>query len=507
MKKYKFLVISKSYFKNFHLAAKLKPFVLNYKIWLWGSVAFYLIMASVYAIMSLVNNSHYLTLGDLGIFNQGIWQYSQFKWPEITFHLSRPFLGDHFHPILMILAPLYWFYQGEEVLLIAQPFIILSAIIPLFLIGYKLTKSLFFSFSVIFAYAFYIPLQYTIFYDFHEIVFLPPLFAWLYYWVIKDKKLLTAIFIFLCLLIKEEVGFFIAAFGIYLFIFEKKWRIFGLVTAFSSIAFSLLLIHKLIPIIGGNYLYFNYGEMGQTPIDVIKNVIQNPKLAIQLFFEPDVKLLTIKRTFWPLAYLPLFSPLGFILSFEQFFSRFMDFRSVRWTIGYHYSAIMTVVVAIGTIDSIRILKSLIKNTWGKILINLIALLIIVLTRLEQINVSAVLLIKYPQFWERPVWIESVDKALSLLPKNASICTQNNITAHVSTRKEVYQIDDFDICNRAEYILADFHPGQSDYNFFGSENKIKFEKMINDNLRNKIYELVYHDGDVYLIRKIKLKGAV
>jgi len=497
----KILVTDGNWFKGLHAAAKIKTFVLNYKTWLWGSVAFYLIMASVYAVMSLVNHSHYLTFGDLGIFNQGIWQYSQFKWPIITFHLFRPFLGDHFHPILMILAPLYWFFQGEEVLLVVQPFIILSAMIPLFLIGYELTKSLLFSFSIIFAYAFYIPVQYTIFYDFHEIIFLPPLFAWVYYWFIKEKKLLTAIFIFLCLLIKEEVGFFIAAFGIYLLIFEKKWRIFGLVTAFSSIAFSLLLMYKVIPLIGGNYLYFNYGEMGQTPVDVIKNVILNPKLAVQLFFEPDVKLLTIKRTFWPLAYLPLFSPLGFILSFEQFFSRFMDFRSVRWTIGYHYSAIMAIVVAMGAIHFVRNFRTFFKKTQSKIIINFIAILILVLTRLEQINVSAVLLIKYPQFWERPVWINRVDEAFSMLPKDASICTQNNITAHVSTRKEVYQIDDFEICNQAQYILADFHQEQSDYNFFGRENRDKFEKMIKENLNSETYKAVYQNQEVYLIRKV------
>jgi len=62
-------------------------------------------------------------------------------------------------------------------LLFLQPFIILSAMVPLFLISYRKTKSIFFSLAIIFAYSLYMPIQYTIFYDFHPLIFLPPLFA------------------------------------------------------------------------------------------------------------------------------------------------------------------------------------------------------------------------------------------------------------------------------------------------------------------------------------------
>ena len=129
----------------------------KYDWWLLVSFGYYLFSALVYAILSIAKFNRYsFTPGDLCIFNQGIWQYSQFKWPIITFHLDKPFLADHFHPILIFLAPFYWIYANERTLLFLQPFIILSAMVPLFLIARHLTKSVALSLALIFCYSFLI---------------------------------------------------------------------------------------------------------------------------------------------------------------------------------------------------------------------------------------------------------------------------------------------------------------------------------------------------------------
>lgn len=457
-----------------------------FKYWLLLIVLYFLTASSIYALASLIKHSHYETFGDLAVFNQGIWQYSRLQWPVITLHLNRPFLGDHFHPMLITLAPFYWIYPSEKMLLFLQPFIILSAIIPLFLIGLRLTKSIFFTISIIIAYSLYIPLQYTIFYDFHEIVFLPPLFAWVYYFFLQNKRHLVSLFLILLLLVKEEIGFFVATFGLYLLIFHKNWRKFGIFWFGLGIIYSLMLMYFVIPKIGGSYIYFDYGQAGNTPLNVLFNFLKDPIHFAKLFFV-TIKLETLYKTFYPFAFLPLFSSLGFLLSSEQFFSRFLDLRNTtRWTIGYHYSAPMIIITSLA---SLIFAGKFIKKP--KLLI-ILGIIILLLTRLEQINTSAIFLIKRPQFWQRAIWMDNIDQAISLIPSDVSVAAQNNLISHLSNRKKIYTLDNRE---KAEYILVDLHQGQSDYNFSGSDKR----QEIVGGIKNE-KKFVFQKGDVYLIKK-------
>ena len=477
--------------------------------WIILVILYFLGISSVYALMSVVKHSHYGTLGDLGIFNQGIWQYSRLIWPIISFHLNGPFLGDHFHPIVAFLAPFYWLWPREETLLVLQPFVMLSAIIPLYLISRKLTKSVFFSLAVILGYSFYIPLQYTIFYDFHEIVFLPPLFAWAYYFFINKKKFLTAFFLFLCLLVKEEVGFFVATFGLYLLIFKKNWRLFGLAWLISGIGWSLAMIYWVIPgLAGAPYRYFVLGDLGKTPIEIIRNIATNPKVLIDLMTNSEIKLDTMYRTFYPFGFLPLGSIFGLVMSYQQLFFRFMSSQyPTRWTLAYHYSAPMAIIVSIASIETASVIANTVKQSSKRLprflrslamtrfIFIFLGILIILFTRLDQINRSAVLLIKRQIFWDRAPYMDSLDKAIKLIPPNASVAAQNNLISHVSTRQKVWTIRDID---KGEYLLFDFHQGQSSYNFLGQEIWDKYEKIIKDAIKTGKYKVVFNEGEVYLL---------
>jgi uncharacterized membrane protein len=433
-------------------------------------------------------------------------------------------LGDHFHPIVVILAPFYWLWAREETLLVLQPFVMLSAIIPLYLISRKLTKSIFFSLAIILGYSFYIPLQYTIFYDFHEIVFLPPLFVWAYYFFVRSEnkeknkkkflnikdKFWTGFFLFLCLLVKEEVGFFVATFGLYLLVFKKNWRIFGLAWLIAGIGWSLSMIYWVIPVIAGEpYRYFVLGDLGKTPIEIISNISQNPKLLIDLMTNSEIKTDTIYRTFYPFGFLPLGSIFGLVMSYQQLFFRFMSSQyPTRWTLAYHYSASMTIIVSLASIETAVVIANAVKQSRTRLprslrslamtrfIFIILGILIILFTRLDQINRSAVLLIKRQIFWSRDAYMDSLDKAIKLIPPNASVTAQNNLISHVSTRQKVWTIRDLD---KGEYLLFDFHQGQSAYNFLGQEIWDKYEKIIKDGIKTGKYKVVFNEGEVWLLK--------
>lgn len=457
------------------------------KHWLLILVVIYFIfMAAIYGVMSVVKHSHYETFSDLGINNQGIWQFSQFRWPISSYHVGLPFLADHFSPILAVLAPLYWFFPGERTLLFVQPFIILSAIIPFFLISYKMTKSKLFSLAVIFAYSFYIPLQNVIFYDFHKVIFIPLLLAWAYYFLITKRLRLLILSLFLLLITKEEVGFLVAAFGTYIFIFHREYSRWGLLWAAIGFLFPFAVIKIIIPAMGGTYLYSG----------PFTDLLKNPLSAPFLFFNSPVKWETIKDTFRPYAYLPLFSPIGLMLSLEDLFIRFADQQNViRWTIAYHYSAAISAIVVLGTIWSADFYTRFLPKH-RKYLLVLLAVFLMVITRVEQINRSAVLLIKRPIFWARAPWMDSLDKAIAIVPKEASVATQNNLSSHLSTRNNIYELPNID---KAEFVLVDFHEGASGYNFWGEKDY--YRKEIFDGIKANKYQILFSENEVYLLKKV------
>lgn len=455
----------------------------KYNLWLAVVFAYYIFSSLIYAVFSIAKYNRYsLTPGDLCIFNQGIWQYSQFRWPIITFHLDKPFLADHFHPILISLAPFYWIYPNERTLLFLQPFILLSAMIPIFLLTRHLTKSIFLGFALIFSYSLYLPIQYTLFFDFHEIAFFPPLFAWVYYFFIKEKKIFVGIFLTLILLVKEELGFLVAAFGLYLLIFAKNWRIFGLIWVILGSLYSLLIIHIVIPFLGGNYRYLDYGAAGNSPLGVLINIFKDPLKYFQLLFDSPVKQETLYRTFWPFSFLPLLSPVGILLSLEQFVTRFFDLKTTnRWTLHYHYSAPMAAIAAIGTINALYNIGSRIKK-YRRWLFFSAALLLIILTRLEQINASVVLLGKRPEFWQKSPWMQDLDEAITKVDKTASLSAPKDIICHLSTRKKAYFFEDR---QDMDYILIRLNPDQ--FNDFIS--------------RKRPYQIVFQKGEVYIFKRM------
>jgi len=106
-----------------------------------GVAALTAVVAALYTAFSLVLYGTYRESSyDLVIFDQAIRSYSRFhlgisivKGVRNVFGPHFSVLGDHFSPILMTLAPLYWIYNGPQTLLVAQAVLFALAIPPLWI--------------------------------------------------------------------------------------------------------------------------------------------------------------------------------------------------------------------------------------------------------------------------------------------------------------------------------------------------------------------------------------
>src|SRR3989442_10568023 len=92
-----------------------------------------LIAAVAYGSISVYRHSVFASGAfDLGVQDQTVWGYSRLEMIPNTVEMIRNLLGDHFHPILMTIAPLYWIWDDVRVLLILQAVLIAAGGVPIF---------------------------------------------------------------------------------------------------------------------------------------------------------------------------------------------------------------------------------------------------------------------------------------------------------------------------------------------------------------------------------------
>ncbi|MFV1917591.1 MAG: DUF2079 domain-containing protein, partial [Patescibacteria group bacterium] len=319
---------------------------LHYLAW-----ALIFLFAAIYAFMSINKHRLFETYGwDLGVFDHGIWQWSQFRIPYSSFH-DLPWLADHFHPILILIVPFYWIFPNVNVLVAIQAVLTAFGAVPLYYLSKKVTKHRLFGLVLVAGYLLFYSLQWHTFSGFHATAFLPlTLGGVLYFWETKNKKYYWASFT-LALLVKEDVGLLLAAFGLWALLSDRyRWRQ-ALLTIILGIAYTFFLVGFVMPAIGeGYYRHSGLGQLGETPSEVVFSVVKNPLLLIKAFIDSPTKIRTMFITFWPWGFLPIFAPTTLILAFEQFASRFLDYaKIIRWTPYFAYSLPMATIMAWGTI--------------------------------------------------------------------------------------------------------------------------------------------------------------
>lgn len=417
-----------------------------------------LLATLAYASLSILHHRHfYSSAFDLGIFDQVIWHYSRFETPYSSIHMNLPsenILGDHFHPILMLLAPLYWFTDNVEALLAAQALLFAIPIIPIFLFTEKrLGKTAAYLFAL--SYSIYWGIQRAVDFDFHEIAFAVPLIAFAIYFI--DEKRWKAYFVCIALLLltKEDLSLLVAFFGLYLITLRHVKK--GLVSLAAGCVWFLLALKIIIPFFAGEagYHYWSYNTFGSGPFSALETILREPLLFMRTLFSPAEKMHTWWYTFFPFLFLAFFSPLA-VLMIPLLSERFLSSNDLYWSINFHYSASITPVIVMASADGLKKLTGLVKA------INLRRIIIISLSGII-LSLNLYLLPKF-QLWGLTKYsyrhrndIEHTGyKAIALIPPDATVAAQSNIVPHLSHRQRIFLITPALVLPDTEYIIISKH---------------------------------------------------
>jgi len=221
-------------------------------------------LAAVFYVLVGLGSFRGFTLGmDLGIFDQAVKAYSHFQTPYIQIKAQGGFniLGDHFSPVLVLLAPFYRLWPDARLLMCAQAVAFAAAV--WFVGHYACRRGLGRAAYLVeagFALSYGV-LSATVF-DFHEVAFGLPIVLWACWAFLEKRDAQLIVACGLMCVVKEDMPMYAAGLGLALFFTGR--RLFGVVLAAAAAAVTLLLVFVVIPHFSywGHYAYIGGGARG-----------------------------------------------------------------------------------------------------------------------------------------------------------------------------------------------------------------------------------------------------
>src|SRR6202011_2139280 len=263
----------------------------------------------------------------------------------------RNLLGDHFHPILMAIAPLYWIWNDVRVLLLVQAGLLAAAGIPIF---WGARRQLGLAAAILFqlAYLIFWGIWSGVVFDFHHIAFAVPAVSFAVYAVLTRNNRLFWAMLAIGMLTRENIALTFAAIGVYVLLVQRRWQL-GLVVIAVCSAWFALVVEVVMPAIAGTpYRHWTYDALGSGPGAALRNIVRHPLFALQLLFDNPIKLRLWGGLLGAWLFLPLFSPL-FLVALPSLLERLWSSNPSLWSASFDYSMVIAPILAFAAIDSLQ----------------------------------------------------------------------------------------------------------------------------------------------------------
>jgi uncharacterized membrane protein len=392
----------------------------------WLALGFFLL----YCAIALFRHLEFASTGyDLGIFEQAVRSYSELKPPIVD--LKGPgfnLLGDHFSPILVLIAPLYRLFPFAITLLIVQSALLASSVVPIATVASSVLgrrRGL----IIGAAYGLSWGIQQAVWFDFHEIAFAVPLTAWVVSYLVRRQWLRAALWSLPLLLVKEDQFLTVALVGGYIFLRGRRRT--GALLAGFAVAMGLLTIYVFIPHANSHaaYAYFDYAQ-------------QNGTGQFARLFLPTTKWVTVLWLLAATGFIALRSPI-ILLCLPTLAWRFWGTNPNYWGMDFHYSATLMPILFAAMVDGLS--KGPIRLKFG-------------IRPGRRMNLAVApnhfiaLAVACATVWTALVTVDHIDifraarpwseltaarHALAVIPDGAKVAADNRLVPQLTNRCDVY----------------------------------------------------------------------
>ncbi|MCL2581088.1 MAG: DUF2079 domain-containing protein [Streptosporangiales bacterium] len=312
----------------------------------------WVIALAVFAAYLTISLSRLRTLNpmswDLGIYTEYVKQYADLRVPVVDVRgAGFNLLGDHFQPIVALIAPFFRVFPSPATLLAAQAALTALSVFGVAGAGLALLGSPWRARAVALAYGFSWGLQQMIDFDFHEIAFAVPLLAFSLSALARGRWRACVAWALPLVFVKEDQGFTVAAIG--LLVAAVGWRSGdrartrgGALLALWGLAWSLLAITVIIPALNPQHHYY-YWKDGAAP------GVSPAGLLAQPFHGSGEKLHTLLFLLLTTVFICLGSPAA-LVTLPSLALRFVSANTAYWGTLWHYNATVMPILFISAIE-------------------------------------------------------------------------------------------------------------------------------------------------------------
>ncbi|WP_254792779.1 DUF2079 domain-containing protein [Streptomyces sp. CC77] len=306
---------------------------------------------------------------DLGIFDQAVRSYADFALPRSAIknvHHEFPpgfsVLGDHFSPVLALLAPLYWVWDDPRTLIVAQA-ALFAAGVP---VVRRIARHCFAGAAPAavrraadtagLVYALGWPLANAAYSGFHEVAFAVPVTLLMLERGLARRHGTAALWAAVLCTVKEDMGLVVGLFGALLAVRAHRagsrgGRTTGLVLMVAGPAVTAVAVRWFLPAMGGvpGY-YWSYGRVGADPGEALVRLVTEPWAVALVAVTPTVKVALLAWLLGTLALLPLGSP-TFLPALPLLAERVLSDNPNHWPAIHHYDAFLWPILLTAALET------------------------------------------------------------------------------------------------------------------------------------------------------------
>jgi uncharacterized membrane protein len=464
----------------------------------------WLIALAVFAAYLPISVFRYLRLDptswDLGIFTEYVKQYAHARAPIVDIRgAGFNLLGDHFHPIVALIAPFFRVFPTPVTLLVVQALLTAVSVVPVSRAAAdKLGTGA--GRAIGAAYGFSWGLQQMVNYDFHEIAFAVPLLACSLSALVRGRMRAAVWWALPLVFVKEDQGFTLAAIGLLMVIVYKRPRA-GMFLAIWGLAWSFLAIIVIIPHFSPTHQYLYWTDGGT--VSPVGGHFAVTGLVSQLATGWATKVPTLALILLPTAFLALRSPLV-LAAAPSLALRFVGTNSAYWGTAWHYNATVMPIVFIAAVDGIARIRAASAGeaasagrASGRRANRPVALLAGSGPAL-MLGIAAALAFQFPlsQLWTPQTYsigphVAAARAAMARVPDGATVATDLDLLAPLAARTDTYWLGNFATNPPTKYVV--FDTASTDWQPPPS-NVLRFVEGLNHGVR---YRQIYVNDGVYV----------
>jgi uncharacterized membrane protein len=459
------------------------------------------------------------TSWDLGIYTEYVKQLAHLHAPIVDARTPGfDLLGDHFQPLVAVLAPFFRVFPSSATLLVGQAVLVAASVFPVSQLARE-KLGLGASRAIAVAYGFSWGLQQLAEFDFHEIALAVPLLAFSLSALARGRTRAAVCWALPLVFVKEDQGFTVAAIGLYLAVAGLRARVprrdaggatdidvpriaAGQFLLIWGFAWSFVAIAVIIPHFNPAHHYDYWSDGG---ILAPGGHLSVSGVFRQLFHGWPAKLETIALLLLPTAFVALRSPLV-LIAVPGLLLRFLSTNSSFWGTLWHYNATVMPIVFVAAVDALaridaKPLPGGLRAAWPYRLVRLppragmrrfapALMLVIAVPLAFQFPFSK---LWHPSTYQISPHVAADEAAMARVPDGATVLTTLDLLAPLAARTDTFW---FGNSGNPETQYIVFDGLDSDY----SPSIKNVPAFIAGFYPPHTYTQIFASGDVYVFRR-------